>query len=75
MNRTSKMSDGCKRILRCSMKKDLRPATLLKKRLWHRRFPMKFAKFLRTDNLLHQHGKRNFEPTTHHSSSVQLKLN
>ena len=26
----------------------LRPATLLKKRLWHRCFPMKFAKFLRT---------------------------
>ena len=27
---------------------DLRPATLLKKRLWHRRFPVDFAKFLRT---------------------------
>ena len=26
----------------------LRPATLLKKRLWHRRFPVNFAKFLRT---------------------------
>ena len=26
----------------------LRPATLLKKRLWHRCFPEKFAKFLRT---------------------------
>ena len=25
----------------------LRPATLLKKRLWHRCFPVKFAKFLR----------------------------
>ena len=25
-----------------------RPATLLKKRLWHRCFPMNFAKFLRT---------------------------
>ena len=25
-----------------------RPATLLKKRLWHRCFPVKFAKFLRT---------------------------
>ena len=24
------------------------PATLLKKRLWHRRFPVNFAKFLRT---------------------------
>ena len=27
---------------------DLRPVTLLKKRLWNRCFPMKFAKFLRT---------------------------
>ena len=26
----------------------LRPATLLKKRLWNRYFPMNFAKFLRT---------------------------
>ena len=26
----------------------LKPATLLKKRLWHRSFPAKFAKFLRT---------------------------
>ena len=25
-----------------------RPATLLKKRLWHRCFPVNFAKFLRT---------------------------
>ena len=25
-----------------------RPATLLKKRLWHRRFPVNFAKLLRT---------------------------
>ena len=27
---------------------DLRPATLLKKRLWHRRFPVSFTKFPRT---------------------------
>ena len=27
---------------------DLRPATLLKKRLWHRCFPVDFAKLLRT---------------------------
>ena len=27
---------------------DLRPATLLKKRLWHRCFPVNFSKFLRT---------------------------
>ena len=26
----------------------IRPATLLKKRLWHRCYPMNFAKFLRT---------------------------
>ena len=26
----------------------LRPATLLKKRLWHRRFPVNLAKFLKT---------------------------
>ena len=26
----------------------LRPATLFKKRLWHRCFPVNFAKFLRT---------------------------
>ena len=34
-------------IQRCSVKKAL-PATLLKRRLWHRCFPMNFAKFLRT---------------------------
>ena len=27
---------------------DLRPATLLKKKLWHRRFSVNFAQFLRT---------------------------
>ena len=30
---------------------DLRPATLLKKRLWHRYFPVNFAKFLKTSFL------------------------
>ena len=29
---------------------ELRPATLLKKRLWHRCFPVNFAKFLRTSS-------------------------
>ena len=29
-------------------RKNLRPATLLKKRLWHRCFPVNFVKFLRT---------------------------
>ena len=32
----------------CTKAADLRPATLLKKRLWHRCFPMDFAKFLRS---------------------------
>ena len=31
-----------------SVDKVFRPATLLKKRLWHRCFPLNFAKFLRT---------------------------
>ena len=31
---------------------DLRPATLLKKKLWHRHFPVNFAKFLRTPLLM-----------------------
>ena len=31
---------------------DLRPATLLKKRLWHRCFPVNFAEFLRTPILI-----------------------
>ena len=33
---------------RCSMKKGLKSATLFKKRLWHRCFPVNFAKFPRT---------------------------
>ena len=32
----------------CNKVAGLRPATLLKKRLWHRCFPVNFAKFLRT---------------------------
>ena len=31
---------------------DLRPATLLKNRLWHRCFPVNFSKFLRTPFLI-----------------------
>ena len=34
----------------------LRPATLLKKRLWHRCFPVNFAKFLRTPILQNTSG-------------------
>ena len=35
----------------------LRPATLLKKRLWHRCFPVNFAKFLRTPFLNNTSGR------------------
>ena len=35
----------------------LRPATLLKKRLWHRFFPVNFAKFLRTPFLQNTSGR------------------
>ena len=38
-------------------RKDLRPATLLKKRLWHRCFPVNFAKFLRTPFLQNTSGR------------------
>ena len=36
---------------------DFRPATLLKKRLWSRCFPMNFAKFLRTPFLQNSSGR------------------
>ena len=35
----------------------LRPATLLKKRLWHRLFSVNFAKFLRTPFLQNNSGR------------------
>ena len=35
----------------------LRPATVLKERLWHRCFPMSFAKFLRTPFLQNTSGR------------------
>ena len=35
----------------------LNPATLLKKRLWHRCFPVNFAKFLRTPFLQNSSGR------------------
>ena len=35
----------------------LRPAALLKKRLWHRCFPVNFAKFLRTSFLQNTSGR------------------
>ena len=52
---------------RCSVKKHFfrnfakftgfRPATLLKERLWHRRFPVNFTKFLRTPFLQNTSGR------------------
>ena len=36
---------------------DLKPATILKKRLWHSRFPMSFAKFSRTPFLQNTSGR------------------
>ena len=44
-------------VQRCSIKKvflEIRPATLLKKRLWHKCFPVNFAKFLRTPFFIEQ---------------------
>ena len=38
----------CDRVSFFNKVAGLRPATLLKKRLWHRCFPVNFAKFLRT---------------------------
>ena len=38
----------------------LRSATLLKKRLWHRCFPVNFAKFLRKQTTTTLNGKLNF---------------
>ena len=37
----------CARVSFFNKVASLRPATLLKKRLWHRRFPVNFAKFLK----------------------------
>ena len=37
--------------------KGLRPATLLKKRIWHRYFPVNYTKFLRTNFLKNTSGR------------------
>ena len=42
----------------------LRPATLLKKRLWHRCFPVNFVKFLRTPFLQNTSGRLLLETFT-----------
>ena len=43
----------------------IRPATLLKKRLWHRCFPVKFAKFLRAPFLQNASGRLLLEGLIH----------
>ena len=52
LGRSNRPEVSCKKgVLRNFTKftgKRLRPATLLKKRLWHRCFPVNFVKFLRT---------------------------
>ena len=39
----------------------LKPATLLKKRFWHNRFPVNFMKFLRTTFLQNTSGRMPLE--------------
>ena len=41
----------------CFRSSDPRPATLLKRKLWHRCFPVNFAKFLRTPFLQNTSGR------------------
>ena len=45
----------CQRLF-CNKVASLRPATLLKKRLWHRCFPVNFERFLRTTFLQNTSG-------------------
>ena len=56
MNRSRHTEVFCKRgvlsnFAKFTVKLRLRPATLFKKRLWHRCFPVNFEKFLRTSFL------------------------
>ena len=46
----------CARVSFFNKVAGLRPATLLKKRLWHRCFAVNFAKFLRTPFLQNTYG-------------------
>ena len=48
---TEAVARGCS-VKKMFLKIELRPSTVLKKRLWHRCFPMNFAKFLRTPFLI-----------------------
>ena len=45
------------RLRKKEFKRSLRPATLLKKRLWRRYFPVNFAKFLKTPFLQNTFGR------------------
>ena len=53
----------------------LRPATLIKKRPWHRDFPVNFAKFLRTILQIILQGvlQDNFTEQFHHHRRLLLK--
>ena len=52
----------------------LRPATLLKKRLWHRCFPVNFAKFLITPFLQNTSGRLILNQTLRLTKSALLKM-
>ena len=49
---------------------DLRPATLFKKRFWHRCFPVNFAKFLRNTNFYRTPLDNCFWLKNHETSSI-----
>ena len=60
--------------------KHMRPATLLKKRLWLRNFPVNFAKFLKTPFLQNISGRLLLMVEEHlifkcHLENLKLKLN
>ena len=53
----------------------LRPATLLKKTLWHRYFPVNFTKFLRTTSFIEHLWWLLLTPATHIvHSRVRMRL-
>ena len=54
----------------CAM---LGPATLLKKRLWHRCFPVNFVKFLRTPFLQNTSGRLLFKREVSHSKRSKIE--
>ena len=48
-NSQNSQENTCARVSFFNKVTGVRPATLLKKRLWHRRFSVNFVKFLRTN--------------------------